>query len=271
MSGQKFRGYLILSDIDGTITNDRGEITPENASAIRYFQSEGGLVTVSSGRYPQFIDKYADVFVPNTYVIGINGTMLFDPVTRVPVVTKPIDDGITDVLHALIRDNTCIRHIVASAHDREITIPGEDFDRIDEILAGLGKPWHRFIIVQNADRTMEVMEYLVRLCGDRYNLDRSWSEGIEIHSPDSGKGELLPDLLALLAQQGNPIHTTVCVGDYENDISMLRHADIAYAVENAIDEVKAASDRVTVHHNRHALAHIINDLEKEVSNNGGAQ
>ena len=26
----KFKGYLILSDIDGTITNNRGEITEEN-------------------------------------------------------------------------------------------------------------------------------------------------------------------------------------------------------------------------------------------------
>ena len=75
----KFKGYLILSDIDGTITNDRGEFSEENARAIRYFQSEGGLVTVSSGRYPRYIEKYAARFVPNTYVIGINGTVMYDP------------------------------------------------------------------------------------------------------------------------------------------------------------------------------------------------
>lgn len=261
----KFKGYLILSDIDGTITNDRGEITEENARAIRYFQSEGGLVTVSSGRYPDFIDKYADRFVPNTYVIGINGTVLFDPVTRRHLVDKPIDDGVREILHAIIRDCEAVFRITASAYDREFHIPREDFSRIDEIMDAHGGPWHRFIIVQNADLTDGVLAYLKALCGDRYNLDRSWSEGIEIHSRDSGKGELLPDMLALLSAEGNPIHTTVCVGDYENDISMLRHADLAYAVENAIDEVKAVADRITVHHNHHALAHMIADLEKEVS------
>ncbi len=261
----KFKGYLILSDIDGTITNDRGEITKENAQAIRYFQSEGGLVTVSSGRYPDFIEKYADRFVPNTYVIGINGTVLFDPVTRGHLIDRPIDDGIFDVLHAVIRDCGAVFRITASARDSEIHILRGDFDRIDEIMAEHdGGPWHRFIIVQKADKTAEVLAYLKNLCGDRYNLDRSWSEGIEIHSADSGKGELLPDMLALLASEGNPIHTTVCVGDYENDISMLTHADIAYAVENAIGEVKDAADRITVHHNEHALAHIIADLEKDL-------
>ena len=78
-------------------------------------------------------------------------------------------------------------------------------------------------------------------------------------------------MLALLASAGSPIHTTVCVGDYENDISMLRHADIAYAVENAIDEVKAVADRITVHHNEDALAHIIADLEKEAIKHNGIQ
>ena len=267
----KFKGYLILSDIDGTITNSRGEISEENAQAIRYFQSEGGLVTVSSGRYPDFIDKYADRFVPNTYVIGINGTTLFDPVTRKHLVDRPIDAGSTEVLHAVIRDCDAVFRITVSAYDREIHIGREDFARIDDIMAEHGGPWHRYLIVQRAEKTAEVLAYLKQLCGDRYNLDRSWSEGIEIHSADSGKGELLPDMLALLAADGKPIHTTVCVGDYENDISMLRHADIAYAVENAIDEVKAVADRITVHHNDHALAHIISDLEKEAMKYNGIQ
>ena len=130
----KFKGYLILSDIDGTITNDRGEITKENAQAIRYFQSEGGLVTVSSGRYPDFIEKHADRFVPNTYVIGVNGTVLFDPVTRGHLVDRPIDDGIFDVLHAVIRDCDAVVRITASARDSEIHIPREDFDKIDEMV-----------------------------------------------------------------------------------------------------------------------------------------
>ena len=62
----KFKGYLILSDIDGTLTNDRGQISAENAAAIRYFQEEGGLITVASGRYPWYIAKYSHTFNPNT-------------------------------------------------------------------------------------------------------------------------------------------------------------------------------------------------------------
>ena len=58
------------------------------------------------------------------------------------------------------------------------------------------------------------------------------------------------------------IHTTIGVGDYENDMTLLECADIGYAVGNAIESVKSIADRVTVSNKEHALAAIINDLER---------
>ena len=57
----------------------------------------------------------------------------------------------------------------------------------------------------------------------------------------------------------------VCVGDYENDIPMIKAADIGYAVGNAVPPLKAVADRVTVDCRDHALAHIIGELEKELA------
>ena len=55
-------------------------------------------------------------------------------------------------------------------------------------------------------------------------------------------------------------HTLICVGDFENDIDMVRDADIGYAVENAVDELKAVADRITVNVNDGAIAKIIEDI-----------
>lgn len=54
--------------------------------------------------------------------------------------------------------------------------------------------------------------------------------------------------------------TLICVGDYVGDISMLKEADISYAVENAVDKLKAVADRVTVHAKDGAIARIIEDI-----------
>ena len=261
-----FSGYLLLSDIDMTLTDDKGRISDENAAAIRYFQKEGGLFTVASGRYPTYIERYADRFVPNTYIIGINGTELYDPEKKETVLTRTLDDhdDVRAVMHAMIDGCEELAHIVMSAYRQEQTILGKDFTQLDAFLETVSGPWHRLIFVQPAAYTERNMRYLGELCGGRYALDRSWSEGIELHRTDSGKGELLPEMKRLLAAKGSPVHTVVCTGDYENDLSMFRNADISYAVENAIPELLEAADRVTVHHNRSAIAHIIADLEERI-------
>lgn len=260
----KFKGYLILSDIDGTLTNDRGQISAENAAAIRYFQEEGGLITVASGRYPWYIAKYSDTFNPNTYVVGINGTMLYDPVKKVPVITKVFEDDFLTVLHEFLDLCPQVRYILVSGHKEEFTVHREDFPRLDEILADLEKPWCRIILCQHPSDGEKTREALVPRYGDRYNFDFSWSEGLEIHPKGSGKGDLLLEMLPILAAEGNPIHTTICAGDYENDLSMLEVVDIGYAVANAIPSVKAAAKRITVSNNDSAIAKIVADIEAEI-------
>ena len=49
---------------------------------------------------------------------------------------------------------------------------------------------------------------------------------------------------------------------------MLREADIGCAVANAIPSVKEAADRIIVHCDEHALAHIIHDLIPALIENG---
>ena len=66
----------------------------------------------------------------------------------------------------------------------------------------------------------------------------------------------------LLARLKERLHAdlSVAVGDYENDITLLRMADIGYAVSNALPCTLAAADRVTVSGGENALAKIIFEL-----------
>ena len=57
------------------------------------------------------------------------------------------------------------------------------------------------------------------------------------------------------------IHTTVGIGDYENDLSLLAHADIAVAVENAIEPVKLQADMIVASNKEGAIKDLIEKLE----------
>ena len=53
----------------------------------------------------------------------------------------------------------------------------------------------------------------------------------------------------------------IAVGDYNNDIEMIKRAGVGIAVANATPETKAVADIVTVSNEEDAIAKIIYDIE----------
>ena len=65
--------------------------------------------------------------------------------------------------------------------------------------------------------------------------------------------EILPD-----------VHTSIAIGDYENDFLMLKSADIPVAVGSGTDELKRIARYITVNAADGAVADLIYKLEKEL-------
>jgi len=103
----------------------------------------------------------------------------------------------------------------------------------------------------------EFMKKMKEEYGEKYEFDRSWVFEAEMHAKGSGKGDAVR---FLRKYYGKNVNRVICVGDFENDISMLIEADEGIAVENATDEVKAVADRVTVSCEENAVAKIISEL-----------
>ena len=57
------------------------------------------------------------------------------------------------------------------------------------------------------------------------------------------------------------INKTVAIGDFDNDVEMLKVARLGIAVSNASEKVLAVADDVTVSNEEHAIAQIIADIE----------
>ena len=74
----KFKGYLICTDCDGTLTDNEGKVSDANAEAIKYFEKEGGLFTLATGRFPHFANNFKDKFKVNAPIVSLNGAVLYD-------------------------------------------------------------------------------------------------------------------------------------------------------------------------------------------------
>ena len=263
----KFTGYLICTDCDGTLTYEAGKISKENIEAIKYFQEEGGYFTLATGRLPSFAKEFADKVAFNAPLITLGGTVLYDFYADKIIKDWNADREEVFKVFDYVRKNWPSVQQYWLNYDESNSIgytPAEhdpDDNSLRELFDKLPLKMNKMLMFQPEDVTPFVQKDLKEKFGDKFRFDTSWSEGIEVQSIESGKGVAVEYMKRNLDKD---IHTTIGVGDYENDINLLECADIGYAVGNAIDSVKAAADRVTVKNTENALERIIKDLEKEI-------
>lgn len=264
----KFDGILICSDFDGTLFMG-GKISDENVAAIRYFQENGGRFTITSGRYPAFLGKYRHRVEANTYLIGLNGTIISDyggddilrqgflkPASRETVKTilrevkgiSCLDFSPTEI-PPLIKAN-------CKAPDGEgyfRYVIGEHDEALLEL--ALSCQTHR-IIFHTAEPADDGITNAIReIAGKEHAVSRSFTHGIEIQDAAYTKGTCTRYLADHLGA-----HTLICVGDYENDISMIEEADIGCAVGNAIPQLKVVADRILPSVDQNPFVELIRSL-----------
>ena len=80
---------------------------------------------------------------------------------------------------------------------------------------------------------------------------------LEYMPPKVNKGNCLRSLRNLPQLRGKCF---VAIGDYTNDLELLREADVAVAVGNALPEVKAVADHVICTNDEDAIAYLIDVL-----------
>ena len=286
MEKKKFDGVLICSDIDGTLFYqppgmEKGFV-PENAcKAIRYFQENGGRFTLATGRFPKYASKaLSQYLIPNAPLVTLNGAVIYDDKKDEELSKKPINDDIArlsydvinkypqmirmclqcdgDVSYNIKRDENVgfvYRNEFKVADKYRPIASREEFTKLFE-----NTVVYKVLYVVAAEDSDKLLDE-ISLAFPEYAVARSWINGIELQRADADKGHST----RLLAELLGDVKLLVCVGDFENDISMLKMADIGYAVASARDNVKAAADRVTVKTCKEgAMEEIIEELERKL-------
>ena len=87
-------------------------------------------------------------------------------------------------------------------------------------------------------------------------VSKSWSLGVEFNPIDGTKGHALDFMKDYLPG----IHTTIGVGNYDNDLSLLRHADISAAPEDSQDIVLQEAKIILPKCTEGAIAALIDSL-----------
>lgn len=245
----KFDNILICSDLDGTLRGSDIKISQKNIEAIKYFMDNGGLFTLSTGRSYGYIDelKREGLFI-NTVLICLNGAMIYDVSNKKVLYENPINQNDLGDFKGFISKNCeYIKQVLYHSYSQI-----DDFDDIKD------NKLYKIVFIANNEKGAKILrKNLDRSYKEKFFITNSWNTGLEILDKKSTKGGCVKIIKNYIPTK---IKKLICIGDYENDIPMLREADISYAVENALPEVKAAADFVTVSNDSDALAEIIYNL-----------
>jgi Cof subfamily protein (haloacid dehalogenase superfamily) len=253
----KFDGILICSDWDGTLF-DGEKVPKESVNAIKYFQENGGKFTLCSGRPPFYMNKMSDFVKPNTFALALNGTVLFDFDTGEIIQEKFVDEDIYRVATELISVGVKIKKlgIFIKGKNEYFWVTPEEFLSCTEELKKY--PVYKVTIMTEIEEDGDILIAAAdKIEKGIYSVLRSGRGYAEIILTDGSKGQA-----ALYLKNHIGAKLLVCMGDYENDISMFECADVSYAPENAIPKIKSLATHVTVSVADAAVARVIEDIEK---------
>ncbi len=254
----KFDGILICTDFDCTLADRSGQgtVSKENIEAINFFMSGGGLFTLATGRQRKLLEKMKLEINFNAPLILINGTVV--DLNGKHIYENPLQEEAIEDIYEIFENNPTIRESHLRA--REISkVYVREKDRLICTQNAEG-PYYKCIFLFDSPADCSAfMGKMKKSYGEKYEFDRSWAFEAEMHAKGSGKGDAVR---FLRKYYGEKVNRVICVGDFENDVSMLVEADEGIAVANAMEEVKAVADRVTVSCEEHAIAKIIYGLNE---------
>ncbi len=261
------RRFLVALDVDGTIVSLDGSLSPRVRSAIRAVRDAGHHVVIATGRsIPGATEIAARLGIDTGWLVLSNGTLTvrldpalpgglqvveavtFDPTSAV----RMLRDLLPGALFAVERPG---RGYLVST-DWPVGELGGAVTVVDdgELLA---EPCLR-VVVRDFDRGLEEFERIVRgagLHGVTWNL--GWTSWLDLTPDGVSKAT---GLEALRPRLGVDQADTVAVGDFDNDVEMLRWAARGVAMGQAEPHVVAAADEVCAPVTEDGLADVLESL-----------
>jgi Cof subfamily protein (haloacid dehalogenase superfamily) len=262
-----FENKMLVCDMDGTLLNSSLKISDENIAALRRFTENGGLFTVATGRMHIAMLQYLSKLPINIPAILFNGAMIYDFFTEESIWERPLPDEVKlTVIEILAEFPAAAAEVyqgdkIYLLNENAITerhIKQEKTNIARALIDKIPFPWIKVLIAGDNGTLCDIEQWLAK---KKLSFRHTFSEKVmlELLNNEASKGHALVELARMT---GTPLENTYAMGDNLNDIEMIRMAGAGIAVSNAHPDIKAAADICMPHHDEHAVAHVVEWIER---------
>ena len=257
-------------DLDGTLTNDKKEITPETKKCIIELQKKGKIMVLASGRpllgvLPLALELDFDKY--GGYIICMNGAMIYNCQTKERILDivlpsnyiKPLIEYSRKVqIASLSYDDEAIitempndKYVFQESFNNKLTIK-----EIPDLCKYINFPIEKIMFVGEPDLIMSFYDD-IKLQFPKLSIYRSMPYFLEIMNNGIDKEFALTKLLSHLNLNKNEL---IAFGDGYNDLPMLNYAGFSVVMNNASEEVKQIADFITLSNNDNGVSYVLNKV-----------
>ena len=270
-----FKGCLLACDLDGTLLSDEG-MAKRNAEKIKYFIEEGGYFSMATGRTPSAVSEVLRE-VPNVSPsIMANGGVIYDFQNKKALFSVCIPKEDRFVLQNILEK---FESVAAEVHiGEDVYIFSDNSESRDH------REYEEFGVKKCSYTEMCSMDFEKMIFfatdSETYNSLWEYAESLEVTSrfiktsafikgskrnyiefvpKGVSKAFTLEKLVEILGiTEGN----CFAMGDYYNDLEMLKFADICAVPEGTPDDIKEIADLVVGKVKNGAVADFIDYLSQ---------
>ncbi len=269
---------LFVSDLDGTLLSADSRLSPESVDMLNEAIGLGAKFSVATARTPATVDSLLEKVHTRLPFVVMTGATLWNPTDRKYSCTQYLPaesveqvlqiyrrNGFSSFIYTLRNNHLHIYH-TGPLSPQEIKFMEE---RIDS-------PYKTFHIPADGESHLPprlddvVLFYGIRESEISHRVHSEVKQNVDcsplcyhdIYGPEIAVAEVFASSstkargIRTLAQEASTTHT-IAFGDNVNDIPMLRDADLAVAVGNAVPEVLAIADVIIKPNTENSVARFI--------------
>ena len=259
---------ILISDLDGTLLPRDGVVCKEDIAAIREYMALGGHFALATGRMPDMLDLAYEFGTNIPSIIG-NGTVVYDMNTKKVLWERFLNPTVRVMLPDVMRAFETVCAEVRILDKLYIVRPNATFDWHNgwekhkyTLVNDIENIYncHKVLLLEEHGLLLQARDYIQSRYPDTFDFTFSCDVFLEIVPKGCTKGDTVAHLRELC---GMPNHVLFAMGDYGNDVTMLKAADFSGCPENAIPIVRQTADMICAPVGKGAMSEFITRIRRD--------
>lgn len=247
----KSQKLCIISDLDGTLLPPDKIPLEKDMAAIRRFEEAGGEFAIATGRTIQAAIRYQQMLGLKSPMIVYNGAAIYDARTDTVLYSQTLPPQAREMTRTIMERHPEVGVEVLRAENayvvrnteyekKHIALCGVDpcYCTLDAVPEG---GWLKVLFAASPEELPEFVEKVDAMGFNTVDFVRSADIFYEMLPKHVTKGSALSAYRKLPGREGTRF---IAIGDFDNDIAMLRAADFSAVPSGAVPAAKAAADMV---------------------------